>query len=207
MFPAASLITRRWLESVRESAPPENRVHILEGAKISSSARKQRRDAQHVYEAEEADIKARGLKPHVVPCNSLGEPDESCRHISRFLEVLKALCTIFLDVSIIKVMTQNPIDYASLRDEVESEFEFTYHPISYYSFKKVVFKCVKAERSRLCKLFIMKPDRECPPREKPRVWERLKEYWQSAEFEKVSKVGTSDFILSCTFKYAFTLTT
>jgi hypothetical protein len=184
---------------VRESAPPKDSVHTLEGAKISSFARKQQRDAQHVYEAEEADRKARGLKPHVVSCNSLGEPDESCRHISRFLEVLKALCTIFLDVSIIKVMTKDPTDYASLRNEVVSEFEFTYHPISYYGFKKVVFKCVKAERSRLYKLFITKPDRECPPREEPRVWERLKEYWQSAEFEKVSKVDTSDFILSCIF--------
>ena len=190
-----------------DSTHPEDCTHTLEGAKSSSSARKQRRDAQHVYEAEEADRKAKGLKPHVIECNSLGEPDESGRRGSRFLEVLKALCTIYLDVSIIKVMAQDPIDYASLREEVDSEFEFSGHPISDYGFKKAVSKCMKAERSRLHKLFITKPDRECPPREEPHVWERLKAYWQSAEFEKVSKVGTSDFILRCSFHYAIPLCT
>ena len=190
-----------------DSAHPEDSTHTPEAAKSSSSGKKRRRHAQHVYEAEELDRKARGLKPHVIGCNSLGEPDESGKHGSRFLEVLRALCTIFLDVSIIKVMAQDPIDYASLREEVDSEFEFTGHPISDYGFKKAVSKCMKAERSRLHKLFITKPDRECPTREEPCVWERLKAYWQSAEFEKVPKVGTSDFILSCNFNYAIPLFT
>ena len=190
---------------MRDSIRPEDSTHTVEAAKSKSSDRKLRRDAQHVYEAEEADRKARGLKPHVIECNSLGEPDESGRHGSRFLEVLKALCTIYLDVSIIKVMAQDPIDYASLREEVDCEFEFTGHPISDYGFKKVVSKCMKAERSRLHKLYITKPDRECPPREEPHVWERLKTYWQSPEFEKVSKVGTSVFCLRASFNYAIPL--
>ena len=193
--------------TIRDSAHPEDSTQTLEAGRSSSSGRKQRRDAQHVYEAKEADRKARGLKPHVIECNSLGEPDDSGRDGSRFLEVLKALCTIFLDVSIIKVMAQDPIDYASLREEVDSEFEFTGHPISDYGFKKVVSKCMKAERSRLHKLFITKPDRECPPREEPRVWERLKTYWQSAEFEKVSKVGTTGFMLRYSCDYAIPLIT
>lgn len=191
--------------TMRDSARPEESSHTFEAAKSNSSARKQRRDAQHVYEAEEAERKARGLKPHVIECNSVGEPDETGRHGSRFLEVLKSLCTIYLDVSIIKVMAQDPIDYGSLREEVNSEFEFTGHPISDYGFKKAVSKCMKAERSRLHKLYITNPDRECPPREEPRVWERLKTYWQSPEFEKVSKVGTSDFILGWSFDYAIPL--
>lgn len=178
---------------IHDSPNPEDIMNTDEPAKSNSSGRKQRRDAQHVYEAEEADRKARGLKPHVIECDSLGEPDDSGRNGSKFLEVLKALCTIYLDVSIIKVTAQDPQDYASLREEVETEFEFTGHPISDYGFKKAVSKCMKAERSRLHKLYITKPDRECPPREEPQVWERLKIYWQSPEFEKVSKVGTFFF--------------
>jgi hypothetical protein len=48
---------------------------------------------------------------------------------------------------------------------------------------------MKAERSRLHKLYITNPDRNCPPREEPRVWDMLKTYWKSPEFEKVSKVS------------------
>jgi hypothetical protein len=118
---------------VCDSAHLEDNTYTLEGAKSNSSDRKQRRDAKHVYEAKEADKKTRGLKPHVVECNSLGERDESGRHGSKFFEVLKALCTIYLDVSIIKVMAQNPTNYASLREEVDSKFEFTCHPVAHLS--------------------------------------------------------------------------
>ena len=67
-----------------DSAHPANNTHTLEAAKSSSSAKKQRRDAQHMYKVEEADRKARGLKPHVIECNSLGVPDESDKHGSKF---------------------------------------------------------------------------------------------------------------------------
>ena len=180
------------MHRVRDSAHPENKTHTPEIAKSSSSTIKQRRDVQHVYEAEEADRKARGLKPHVIECNSLGAPEESGRAGSRFLEVLKAFCMVYLDVSIIKVKAQDPIAYASLREHVEAEFEFTSHNISDVGFKKVVSKCMKVERSRLHRLYTTKPDRECPPTEDPRVWETLKEYWRSTSFEKVSKVRKSD---------------
>jgi hypothetical protein len=99
----------------RECARAEDSVHTEQPPKNHSSARKQRRDAQHVYEAEEADRKARGQKPHAIGCDSVGLPDETGRPGSRFLEVLKSFCTIFLDLSIIKVGLQDPDDYASLR--------------------------------------------------------------------------------------------
>ena len=116
--------------SSRECGHAEDSVHTPQTQKNLSSGRKERRDAQHVYEAEEADRKARGLKPHAIGCDSMGMPDETGRPGSRFLEVLKAFCTIFLDLSIIKVGLQDPDDYASLREEVESEFEWVGHKIS-----------------------------------------------------------------------------
>ena len=179
--------------TTRECGVAEDSVHTDQTPKNVSSGRKVRRDAQHVYEAEEADRKARGLKPHAIMCDSMGLPDETGRPGSRFLEVLKAFCTIFLDLSIIKVGLQDPDDYASLREEVESEFEWVGHKISDVGFKKAVSKCMKAERSRLHKLHLTNPDRICPPREEPRVWEKLKTYWKSPEFEKVSKVSNLIF--------------
>lgn len=173
----------------RDSAQPEDSPHTLHTQTHTASARKERRDAQWQYEAEEADRKARGLKPHVIECNSAGIPDESGKAGSRFLEVLKALCTVYLDVSIIKVQHQDANDYASLREQVDSEFEYIGHNISEEGFKKAVSKCMKAERSQLHKLFVTKPDRECPPKEEPRAWNNLKKYWNSTDFEKVSKVG------------------
>ena len=164
-------------------------MHTSQTQKNLSSGRKERRKAQHVYEAEEADRKDRGLKPHAIVCDTMGVPDDTGRPGSRFMEVLKALCTIFLDLSIVKVGMQDPDDYASLRDEVESEFEWVGHKISDVGFKKAVSKCMKAERQRLHKLYLTKPDRDCPPREEPSVWGNLKAYWKSPDFEKVSKVS------------------
>ena len=175
--------------TTRECGRAEDSVHTSQTQKNLSSGRKERRKAQHVYEAEEADRKDRGLKPHAIVCDTMGVPDDTGRPGSRFMEVLKALCTIFLDLSIVKVGMQDPDDYASLRDEVESEFEWVGHKISDVGFKKAVSKCMKAERQRLHKLYLTKPDRDCPPREEPYVWGNLKAYWKSPDFEKVSKVS------------------
>ena len=162
--------------SSREGGHAQDSVHTPQTQKTLSLDRKERRDAQHVYEAEEADRKAYGLKPHAIGCDSLGMPDQTGRPGTRFLDVLKAYYTIFLDLSIIKVGLQDPDDYASLREEVESEFEWLGHKISAVGFKKAVSKCMKAERSRLHKLYLTKPDRDCPPKEEPRVWENLRMY-------------------------------
>jgi hypothetical protein len=117
-----------------------------------------------VYEAEEADRKACGLKPLAIGCDSVGLPDGNGRPGSRFLEVFKSFCTIFLDLSIIKVRLQDPDDYASVRAEVEFEFEWVGHKISDVGFKKAVSKCMKAKWSSLHKLYIKNPDRVAPQR-------------------------------------------
>ena len=152
-----------------EGGHAEDSVHTTQTQKNLSSGRKERCDAQHVYEAGEADRKARSLKPHAIVCDSMGLPDETGRPGSRFLDVLKVFCTIFLDLSIIKVGLQDLDDYANLREEVESKFEWVGHKISEVGFKKTVSKCTKAKRSRLHKLYHTKPDRKCPPREEPCV--------------------------------------
>ena len=106
----------------------------------------------------------------------LGVTVWGCRLGSRFLGVLKAFCTIFLDLFIMKVGFQDPDDYASLREEAESGLKWVGHKISEVGFKKAVSKCMKAERSHLHRLYLKKPDRDCPLREKPCVWEKLRTY-------------------------------
>ena len=155
------------------------------------SPKKRRQNVQLVYEKEEAERIARGLKPFRVECDSAGMPVESGRAGYRFIEVLRAFCIVYLDVSIIKVRDQNIEDYARVRENVESECECIGHPISEDGFKKAVSKCMKGERSRLHKLYMTRPERECPPKEQLDVWERLKTYWNSPEFGKVAKAGSA----------------
>ena len=117
-------------------------------------------------------------------------PIEGGRAASRFLEVLKYFCVVFLDVSIIKVRDQNLQDYCRVRENIESEFEFIGHPLSDAGFKKLISRCMKYERFCLHKLFTLRPDRGCPPIEQPGASERLKTYWNSPEFARVKKVGS-----------------
>jgi hypothetical protein len=117
-----------------------------------------------VYDKEENERIVRGHNPFIIDCNSAGRPNESGRYGSRFLEVLRAFCVVYLDVSVIKVGDQNAEDYARLREEVKSIIECTGHPISDDGFKKSVSRCMKMERLRLHKLYMARPSRECPPK-------------------------------------------
>jgi hypothetical protein len=51
--------------------------------------------------------------------------------------------------------------------------------------------CMKAERSRLYKLYMTRPKHGFPPKEQPDVWDKLKTYWNSPEFGKVAKAGSA----------------
>ena len=106
------------------------------------------------------------------------------------MEVLRASCVVFLDVSIIKVWDQNIHDYSRVRENVESEFVFINNQLSDVGFKKSVSRCIKDERYRLHKLYMTEPDRGCSSKKQPEVWERLKTYWNSPDFAKVKKVGS-----------------
>ena len=60
--------------SSRECGHVEDSVHTTQTQKTFHWTEKKLRDAQHVYEAEEADMKARGLKPHAIGYDSWGCP-------------------------------------------------------------------------------------------------------------------------------------
>ena len=143
-----------------------NADHI---AQASLSPTKGRHTVQYLYEMEQADMIARGLKPFHIECDNTDMSIEGERAVLRFLEVLKVFCVVFLDVSIIKVRDQNLQDYSRVRENVESEFELIGHPLSDAGFKKSVSRCMKDERFRLHKLYMLRPDRGCPPKEQPEV--------------------------------------
>ena len=173
---------------------------IARSAQPTTLSKKGFRNVQYIYELEELDRIARGEKPHTIECDSAGRPIEAAKAGSRFLEVLRLLCMAFLDVSIIKVGDQNVDDYASLREEVNSIFVYMGHQISDDGFKKAVSKCMKGECSRLHRLYLTRPDRECPPKEQPDVWNKMKAYWNSPEVEKQSKVDSVAAKTTTTFE-------
>jgi hypothetical protein len=143
------------LAHAKKIAPP---------APMTSSPENGCRNVHVIYDKEENERIVRGHNPFIIDCNSAGRPNESGRYGSRFLEVLRAFCVVYLDVSVIKVGDQNAEDYARLREEVKSIIECTGHPISDDGFKKSVSRCMKMERLHLHKLYMARPSRECPPK-------------------------------------------
>ena len=174
---------------VPESSATKKTPLMEDTSHLVLSHNKERHTVQLVCNKEESDRMARGLKPFWVECNSAGHALETSRGGSRFLEVFRAFCIAFLDVSIIRVRDQNSKDYVKLREKVEAEFEYVGHPMSDDGFFSAVSRCMKAERSRMHKLYMSRRERGCPPTEQPEVWERLRTYWSSLEFGKVAKVG------------------
>lgn len=55
------------------------------------------------------------------------------------------MCIIFLVIFIINVRDQNVDDYVSMRDKLDSKFEYIGHSISDDRFKIKVFKCMKTK--------------------------------------------------------------
>ena len=176
---------------IPEPSATKNTPTLEDTAQPILSRTKGRHTMQLVCEKEESDRMARGLKPFWVECNSAGHAIETGRGGSRFMEVFRAFCVAILDVSTIRVRDQNIEDYAKLREKVEAEFEFIGHPMSDDGFFSAVSKCMKGERSRLHRLYIARPERGCPPKEQPDVWEKLKTHWSTMESGKVANVGSA----------------
>ena len=176
--------------SSRERGHAKDSVHTTQTQKNLSSGRKKRWDAQHVYEAEEADRKACSLKSHAIGCDNTGLPDEIGRLGSRFLEVLKAFCTIFSFYPLSRLGCKIPMIMPvcmknwglnssgldtkyrrwALREPSQSAWKLNGH---------VYISCTTQNRIGTAH-----------PREEPCVWEKLKAYWKLPEFEKMSKVSS-----------------
>jgi hypothetical protein len=102
------------------------------------------------------------MKPHEVEMTFRGRIDGACEGKNAWDDILKSMAPCELDVSIVHVKDQNPIDMATFQAQMDTLFEYKNNPLCRKGFEDAIRQFSKGERSWFKHLFIHKTQRTCP---------------------------------------------
>jgi hypothetical protein len=131
--------------------PPhvEQVTHNLSRVKLEREARATRRATRKEVETAVDLRRFGGQKPHTLRVKMGGGIDGGCEGKNAFDEALHSLVPRILDVIILKWKLQHPSSVEKLRSANDNEFEYLEHNLSVLSFKNVVKRQMKIERSKI----------------------------------------------------------
>jgi hypothetical protein len=98
------------------------------------------------FEAEERKKKI--LPPHKVEVTKHGKIDGSCNGKNEWENAMQGLASCILNMVVIKVGEQNPMDMVELHNQLDNLFEYIHHELSARGFKDCVKRFMKFKRSR-----------------------------------------------------------
>jgi len=133
---------------------------------LSSRSKVDIKTQQHVakktieFEAEER--KRKGLPPHKAEVTKHGKIDGSCDGINEWDNAMRSLAPRILNMAVVKVGEQNPVDMVELCSQVDGLFEYIHHELSAHGFRDCVRQFMKFERSRLKKQYQKDGQTGCP---------------------------------------------
>jgi hypothetical protein len=78
------------------------------------------------------------MKAHEVEVTLGGRIDGACEGENAWDDILKSMAPYELDVSIVHVKDQNPIDMATLRTQMDTIFEYKNNPLCQKGFEDAI---------------------------------------------------------------------
>ncbi len=118
--------------------------------------------AKKTIEFEAKERKKKGLPPHKVEVPKHGKIDGSRNGKNDWDNAMRGLALRILNMAVVKVGEQNPVDMAELRNQLDDLFEYIHHELSARGFKDCVRRFMKSERSRLKKRYQKDGHTGCP---------------------------------------------
>jgi len=91
-----------------------------------------------------------------------GKIDGSCDGKNDWDNVMQGLAPRILNMVVVKVGEQNPVDMAELRSQLDNLFEYIHHELSARGFRDCVRRFMKSKRSRLKKWYQKDGQTGCP---------------------------------------------
>jgi hypothetical protein len=111
----------------------------------------QQRLAKKTIEFEAEEWKRKGLPLHKMEVTKHGKIDGSCDGKNDWDNAMRGLAPCILNMAVVKVGEQNPVDMAELRNQLDNLFEYIHHELSARGFRDCVRQFMKSERSRIKK--------------------------------------------------------
>jgi hypothetical protein len=105
--------------------------------------------AKRTIEFEAEERKRKGLPPHKVEVTKHGKIDGSCDGKNEWDNAMHGLAPRILNMVVVKVKEQNPMDMAELHSQLDNLFEYIHHELSARGFRDCVRRFMKSERSHL----------------------------------------------------------
>ncbi len=122
----------------------------------------QQRMAKKTIEFEAEERKGKGLPLHKVEVTKHGKIDGSCDGKNDWDNVMRGLAPRILNMVVVKVGEQNPMDMAELSNQLDNLFEYIHQVLSARGFKDCVRRFMKSKRSRLKKRYQKDGQTRCP---------------------------------------------
>jgi hypothetical protein len=144
----------------------------------------QQRLAKKTIKFEAEERKRKGLPPQKVEVTKHGKIDGSCDGKNDWDNAMRGLAPCILNMAIVKVGEQNPVDMAELRSQLDNLFENIHHELSACGFRDCVRRFIKSERSRLKKRYQKDGQIRCPLGVDADQWVTFVKYWEEHNTQK-----------------------
>ncbi len=113
-----------------------------------------------------------------------GKIDGSCDGKNEWDNAMQGLAPHILNMAVVKMGEQNPVDMAELRSQLDGLFEYIHHELSARGFSDCVRRFMKFERSRLKKRYQKDGQIGCPLGVDADQWATLVEYWEERNTQR-----------------------
>jgi hypothetical protein len=107
-------------------------------SRSKADTRTQQRVAKKTLEFEAEERKKKGMPPHKVEVTKHGKIDGSCDGKTDWDNAMRGLAPHILNMAVVKVGEQNPVDMAELCSQLDDLFEYIHHELSARGFRDCV---------------------------------------------------------------------
>jgi hypothetical protein len=116
----------------------DNEIEVDAQFKVLAGSRMQQRASKRVIEFEATERKEKGLPPHKVQVTRHGKIDGACEGKDAWDGAIRSLAPRVLNMAMVKVTKQDPVDMARLRLQLDGKFEYLGGELSVAGFRDCV---------------------------------------------------------------------
>jgi len=110
-----------------------------------------------------------------------GKIDGACEGKDAWDGVIRSLAPWTLNMAMVKVIEQDPVDMARLRLQWDGKSEYLGGELNVVGFRDCVRRFMKGERARLKTRYAQKGAKACPLGVDRKQWDKLVIYWQQRD--------------------------
>jgi hypothetical protein len=155
----------------------DNEIEANAQLKVLAGSRMQQRASNRVIEFEAIKRKEKGLPPHKVQVIRHSKIDGACEGKDAWDGAIRSLAPRVLNMAVVKVTEQDPVDMARLSLQLDGKFEYLGGELSAAGFRDCVRRFMKGERAHLKKRYAHKGAKAYPLGVDREQWDKLVIYW------------------------------